>query len=287
MFKKISTPPSFSLLKKGNVYLLLHKDYKGTLLQQGVGDLKNLLHQHDSNTHYFSGRTPHPSILLQNGNRMVIRQYSHGGWLRAITGSLFFFGTRSFRELSLTEEIRSCGIPTIEPIAAIHRTLLSPFYQPFLLTLEVPGALNPIQYLQRMGPRPSREHLLHKREIIRSAGLLLRKFHQAGFYHADLQLKNLLVVGDQVLIIDFDRSYRKKTLSEREKMKNLLRLNRSVEKWKRSGLLITRTDRWRFLLAYAGGNQEILKVMQRVPRTYFIGLFFHRIGWAIEDRVRG
>jgi len=288
MLKRISIPPFFSLIRKGNVFALLKDGYQDVLLKQGIDDIKTFLKKNSQTSHYYEGRTPHPSIPLGGGKRMVLRQYSHGGLLRAITGNIYCFGARSFRELAITEEIRSCGIPTIEPIGAVHQvTGLPPFYQAYLLTLEVPGALNAIQYLEKMGKNPNRETLRHKRKMIGHSGLLLRQFHQSGFFHRDLQLKNILVAEDRILIIDFDRSYRKSILSTRERMKNLLRLNRSVEKWRRLGLPITRTDRWRFFLAYAGEDEEIRKAMGRALHTYSLRSLFYRFGWAVEKIVGG
>jgi 3-deoxy-D-manno-octulosonic acid kinase len=286
MFKNISIPTSYSLIKKGKVFLLLKEEYKESLLQQGIEDLTTFLKGHRQNTRYLIGRTPHPSIPIDDGKRMVIRQYSHGGIFRAITRNIYLFGSRSFRELILTEEIRSCGIPTIQPIGAIYRPILPFLYQPYFLSLEVPRAKDLIQYFQEVGPHPVGEPLFIKRKIIRSAGILLRRFHEAGFFHGDLQLKNILVAGDQLLLIDFDRSYRKKVLFMRERIKNLLRLNRSVEKWRRLRLPITRTDRWRFFSAYVGDDVKIREAMKKKLQTYSIRYLFYRCSWAIE-RVLG
>ena len=288
MFKKSSIPPFYSLIKKNNTLLLLKDTHKGYLLEQGIQDLENFLKKSSQKTLYLDGRTPHPSIPISNVKRMIIRHYSHGGLLKALTKDFFLFGARSFQELAITEEIRSCGIPTIEPIGAIHQvTGFPPFYQAYLLTLEVPEALNAIQYLEKMGKNPNRETLRHKRKIIGHSGLVLRQFHQMSFFHQDLQMKNILVAGDRILIIDFDRSYRKRILSTRERMKNLLRLNRSVEKWKCLGLPITRTDRWRFFLTYAGEDKEIRKAMERALHAYSFRSLFYRFGWAVEKIVGG
>ena len=113
MFKNIQIPASFSLIEKGKVSLLLKEEHKNLLLAQGIGDLKTFLKKRCRTAHYLKGRTLHPSIPFRDGMSMVLRRYSHGGLLRAITGNLYFFGARSFRELALTEEIRSCGVPTI------------------------------------------------------------------------------------------------------------------------------------------------------------------------------
>jgi len=282
MFENFSIPPSFSLVQRGKVFLLLHEKYKDFLLQEGIENIELFLQRYRQASRYLRGRTLHPSIPIRNGERLVIRRYSHGGLLRAVTGDLYFLGSRSFQELALTEEILSCGISTIQPIGAIHHLIASPFYKAYLLSLELPQAIDLIQYFGKISPRPSPEELLFKRRTIRSAGRLLREFHKAGFLHGDLQLKNILVSGDRALLIDFDRSSRKKLLSAEEKMRNLLRLNRSVEKWKRHGLRITRTDRWRFFRAYADDDVEIRGMIQRALRTYPLRLFLHRAGWAIQ-----
>ena len=130
MVKKSSIPPFYSLIKKNNTLLMLKDSHKGYLLEQGFEDLGIFLKKNLQKTLYLDGRTPHSSFPISYGKRMIIRNYSHGGLLRALTKVFFLFGARSFRELAFTEEVRSCGIPTIEPIGAIHRvTGFPPFYR--------------------------------------------------------------------------------------------------------------------------------------------------------------
>lgn len=272
-------------MQQKKTYLLLHNDFKDSLIRQGIEDLPAFFNTHLQTTQYLHGRIPHPVIPLEDGRRMVIRKYSHGGLLRFLSKDLFLSGTRSIRELTLTEEIRSSGIPTLQPIGAIHQKVYGPFYRAFLLTLEISLAKNLIQYLYEMESAVSPEKLFHKRNTIRNAGVLLRQFHEKGFYHRDLQLKNLLVLGDQVLIIDFDRSYRKTSLSRSKRTKNLLRLYRSAEKWRHFGLPITRTDALRFLKAYAGEDRKMIKAIRKALWAYSLRLFFHRLGWGFQKRV--
>ena len=281
MFKNIPIPPSFSLVRKGKVFLLLRDEYKDLLLEQGIEDMKTFLQNRRQTTTYLKGRTLHPSIPLKEGKKIVIRRYLHGGLFSALTRDLYLFGSRSFHELALTARIRACGVSTIEPIGAVHRSI-RPFYKAYLLSLEISDAKDLIQYLQEIGPHPSRERLLHKRRTIRSAGLLVHQFHEAGFFHGDLQLRNMLVSGEQLFLIDFDHSYQKEVLTAREKRKNLLRLNRSVEKWKALGLPITRTDRFRFFQAYAEKDKQMRKTIKRVLRTYSFRHLFYRWRWALQ-----
>jgi 3-deoxy-D-manno-octulosonic acid kinase len=281
MFENISIPRSFSLIRKGKALLLLSDEYKDFLLEQGIEDMETFLQIHRQTSKYLKGRTLHPSIPLKEGKRIVIRHYLHGGLLSALTRDLYLLGSRSFQELALTVQIRACGIPTIEPIGAIHRSL-GPFYKAYLISMEISSATDLIQYFQEIGPHPSRERLLHKRKTIRSAGLLVHQFHEAGFFHGDLQLKNILVSGEQLFLIDFDHSYQKEALTADEKKKNLLRLNRSVEKWRRFGLPITRTDRFRFFRAYTERDEEMRKTMTKTLRTYFLRHLFYRWSWAFQ-----
>jgi hypothetical protein len=282
MFKRFPVPPSFSLIKKRKTFFLLKNQYRDLLLQQGIEDIEVFLKRNLQTTRYVIGRSHHPSVPIREGERMVVRRYSHGGLFGPLTRNLYLFDSRSFRELALTEEIRSWGIPTVEPIAALHQLTLFPFYKAYLLSLEVPRAIDLIQYFQKMGHYPSLKDVSKKRKIIRSAGLLLRQFHDSGFFHGDLHLKNILIAGEQLLLIDFDRSYRKSVLTIGERMRNLLRLNRSVEKWKLFGLPITWMDRWRFCSAYAGDDVKIKAAVRRTIRTYPIRHLFYRMEWALQ-----
>jgi 3-deoxy-D-manno-octulosonic acid kinase len=284
--KTFGVPKSFSLIKKGKTYLVLKDDYKDVLLRQGIEDIEGFLERNQRVTRYLEGRTSHPSVSLADGNRIVFRHYTHGGLLGAILGDRYLFGSRSFQELILTEEIRSCGIPTVQPVGAIHRSTSFPFYQAYLLSLEIPHAKHLIQYFQEIGVQPAPEYLSQKRKFIRMAAHLLREFHQAGFFHGDLQLKNILVADDQVFMIDFDRSYRKPSLTLNERIRNLFRLNRSGEKWKRVELPITRTDRWRFFLTYAGGDEKIRQAMKKAMPSYGLRMLLHRVGWRLQGIVR-
>jgi 3-deoxy-D-manno-octulosonic acid kinase len=281
MFKNIPIPPSFSLIKKGNAFLLLSEEYKDLLLQQGIEDTGTFVARHAGAKQHSGGRSLHPSIPLTEGQRMVLRRYLHGGLLRAVTRDLYALGSRSFRELALTEEIRSFRIPTIEPIGAVHQSVIFPFYRAYLFTLEVPGARDSIQFFQDIGSRPVGEVLALKRKIIRAAGRLVRHFHDSGFFHADLQLRNLLIADPQVLLIDFDRSCRMQNLSDRRRMKNLLRLNRSVDKWKRRGLPVTFSDRLRFFLAYTGEDLRARDVLRKALRTYSLSTLLNRWRWTL------
>ena len=61
MFKNIQIPPSFSLVEKGKVSLLLKEEYKTFLLKQGIDDLKTFIKKTSQTSHY-SQRSNSPSL---------------------------------------------------------------------------------------------------------------------------------------------------------------------------------------------------------------------------------
>ncbi len=286
MLKNINLPPSYSSIRQGKVFLVLKDEYRDHLLQQGIANIEDFLRLRSHSSKYLLGRAPHACVPLNGQNRMVVRRYSHGGLLRGFTRNLYLFGARSIQELILTEKILSHGIPTVQPLGAIHHSVLLLFYKAYLLSLEIPEAKDLIQYFREIGTKPSPDRLLHKRRTIRLAATVVRQFHEAGFFHRDLQLKNILVSGENIFLIDFDRSYQKESLTLGERKKNLLRLDRSARKWKRLGLPITRTDRWRFFLAYAGEDREIREEMRRANRTSMVRSLFERLGWTLRKEPR-
>jgi aminoglycoside phosphotransferase (APT) family kinase protein len=64
-----------------------------------------------------------------------------------------------------------------------------------------------------------------------AAGRAVRAFHDAGGHHADLHLKNLLVQpGERVLVIDLDRAKVGDPPPAARRMRELMRLYRSLIK---------------------------------------------------------
>ena len=177
------------------------------------------------------GREPLRVLQLPNGESLLVRIYRHGGLLRAVTGRLFItWPPRPFRELSITEEARRRGIPTIEVWGACVERVWGPVYRGCLLTRQLSGAndlwsvLNS-ELLRSLGPN----------QVFRAVATSVRMLHQRGIYHRDLNLKNILVRPEpeavKSYLIDFDKA-RLFSMSLPAKMaqRNLDRLLRSARK---------------------------------------------------------
>jgi tRNA A-37 threonylcarbamoyl transferase component Bud32 len=195
-------------------------------------------------------------------------------------------------ELIVTETARKAGVPTIEILAAIRRRVFWPIYKGDLVSKEIPDSLDLIQWLTRRKKPGSRKTVRDKRELIRQAGRLVRQIHEVGIYHRDLHLKNFVVKVEgrgagSLHIIDFDRSAIVHPLTSDKWWANLMRLDRSIEKWQPRGIWITRTDRLRFLRSYLEGDQERRALVKTYLRKYPQRRRKYAIGWALERLLYG
>jgi tRNA A-37 threonylcarbamoyl transferase component Bud32 len=184
------------------------------------------------------------------------------------------------------------GLPTMEVLVAVKTPVFWPFYKADLVSREISNSIDLIQYFTRWGKAGNQQRLREKRELIRQAGRLVRKMHEVGIYHSDLHLKNFVVeVKEGTLgslhIIDFDRATIIHPLKSDKWFGNLLRLDRSVEKWTAKGLPITRTDRLRFLKSYLGGEEERKVSVRKYLKGYLLRRMRYRLGWAIERLLYG
>lgn len=287
-------PHGFSLIKRGKTELIIKDVYRDRLIERGIHNPATLFDPLGDKAQFMEGRGLLVSLPLQGrgSERMVIRHYEHGGIFRAVMRDHFLAGARPFRELIITEMARKAGLPTMEVLAAIKTRLFWPFYKGDLVSKEISNAVDLMQYFTRWGKTRVQKQLHEKRTLIHQAGRLVRKMHEVGIYHFDLHLKNFIVEMEEasvgsLYVIDFDRAKIIYPLKSSKWFANLLRLDRSVEKWLPKGLWITRTDRLRFLRSYLEGDSERLPFVRTHLRKYPRRKRRYRIGWAIERLLYG
>lgn len=160
------------------------------------------------------------------GGQWALRHYHRGGSVARILNDRYLWTglrrSRPWREFLLTMAMRNAGLPVPRPVAArVSRSGL--YYQADLITERVTDARSLHQRL-RSGPVDAATwHRL---------GLCVRRFHDAGYCHADLNSRNILLdVCDRVWLIDWDRGcWRPQGEWTRV---NLARLRRDLEKRRR------------------------------------------------------
>ncbi|MBA7485882.1 3-deoxy-D-manno-octulosonic acid kinase [subsurface metagenome] len=229
------------------------------------------------------GRNIIPCIPIKGSNeRMLVKHYEHGGLFRKITRDIFLGNSRPFRELDILEAASQKGIPVPEVLAARVDRIFGPFYKGEIVYKEIPDSANLLEYLKGLNERPMGEKISLKREIINSLAQAIKKMHASGIYHADLNVKNVLIQnrGEAPLIylVDFDCSKIKKNLSLRVRIKNLARFNRSCEKWKAP---LTTTDKLRFFLSYFKGNRLVEANLRKYIRKCSHFHWGHRLYWKL------
>lgn len=134
------------------------------------------------------------------GREWVLRPYRRGGLIARLSARRYLWTglerTRAFRELRLTADLHQRGLPVPAPVAAaVTRHGLT--YEAALITERIPGAR---ALASRLETAKADEALL------RRVGTTIRRFHDAGLDHVDLNVRNLLVDEDgAVWLIDLDR----------------------------------------------------------------------------------
>jgi 3-deoxy-D-manno-octulosonic acid kinase len=225
------------------------------------------------------------AVLDLPGRReaVVVRPVRHGGllgpWLR---GALLGPG-RPLRELTVNLALRAAGAPVPRPAFVLCWRRAGPVWNAVVATVLEVGAIDAFAFLDS---KPSPARLL---DAARAAGRALRRFHDAGGRHADLNLKNLLVREQpgacEVIVIDLDRARRAARVPPEARLSELMRLLRSVRKL---GLLERVAPRGIAALfgAYVAGDRELRgALLASLPRER-ARIALHALGYR-ERRRRG
>jgi len=154
--------------------------------------------------------------------RFVLRHYHRGGLMARIWKDRFWWKseptTRPFLEWQLLYHLHRAGLPVPAPVAARYRREGST-YTGDLIT----ERLNTVGSLTEC----LRQGALSLVTWV-SIGRCIRRFHDLGVCHADLNAHNILLSDEAVYLIDFDRGRLRKPGFWCDG--NLVRLRRSVEK---------------------------------------------------------
>jgi tRNA A-37 threonylcarbamoyl transferase component Bud32 len=287
MAQYIKLPKTCSLIENGNVSLLVKNEFKEKLLKQGISNPKELI----DNPSYiskkdFKGRGPLTSILIQNSNgeRMVAKRCMRGGLLRFLNKDIFLGGNRPFNEMIANTKIMGKGIMTAEIIAAVKHKVFGPVYRAYIFSKELPECIDLISYFDGLKQKSSKQRFKAKKHLFQAIASEFVKMHSEGIYHSDLHIKNILIkqkdsAKPQIYIIDFDKTDIKDTLTPKQKAKNLLRFNRSIEKYRLKGGTITRTDQLRFFKEYFKLDIDVSNIYRINSGRYLTLLKLRILKW--------
>ncbi len=224
------------------------------------------------------------------GKAAVGKRALHGGLLGPLLGGLYLGSRRAMDQVLVSARLRSAGVATPEILAAGTEHVLGPFRAQAIVSRELPGARN---LLELAGDAPARRM---RREILVECAGLVRRMHEAGFLHADLNVGNLVLErgggGPLLNVVDLDRGRFRSVVSPRQRLRNLARLLRSYEKWIAPRLRLSGREEILFLRRYAGRDRALLRRLVRSLSDYRSRLGSRRIRWhhavaRSKDRLAG
>jgi 3-deoxy-D-manno-octulosonic acid kinase len=163
------------------------------------------------------------AVIDTPAGECVLRHYRRGGLVATLMGDRYLWRgamrTRPFAEFHLLAEIERLGLPGPTPVAARY-CRQGAFYTADLITRRIADAHTLAERLAA-GQLDS--------ALAEAVGVLVARFHRAGIWHADLNAHNVMVSGDALFLIDFDRG-QKRAPQAAWQQANLQRLRRSLLK---------------------------------------------------------
>lgn len=165
------------------------------------------------------------ALLLETAyGPAVLRRYLRGGWAARFSRDRYLFTgferSRPVAEFRLLATLWSQGLPVPQPLAA-QCVRSGIFYTGSLMTRRILDVV-PLADLLASDEAGC--------ELWRAIGACIRRFHERGVVHADLNARNILVGHPAaVYLIDFDRARISKG-AQRSFGANLGRLRRSLDK---------------------------------------------------------
>ncbi len=171
----------------------------------------------------------------------ALRHYRRGGLFGKLVKDQYLFKgwqqTRSYQEFLLLKALRAAGVNVPRPIAASAvRNGLT--YRADLLSEKIPNAVDLVDILQSRSLSDS---------VYKKIAQQIKKMHQAGVNHTDLNIHNILLDDEEkVWIIDFDKCCFQS--GEEWKQSNLERLKRSFIKEQNRCSIQWTEEEWQALL---------------------------------------
>ena len=170
--------------------------------------------------------------------RVVVRHATHGGMLARLTRDRFVGDGRAAHEIRVSHALRERGVPTPRMIGFASYRAGPLFVRLDVVTEEVPDGRD-LATTVASGSNAIRP-------MLEATARLLAALARAGAHHADLNLKNVLLTGEEssprAIALDVDRV--SLGVAQVDAMRrNLARFVRSARKWRsRRGPSLSESD---------------------------------------------
>ena len=157
-------------------------------------------------------------------NNWVLRHYYRGGLIGKIINDSYLFtsqkNTRAAREFTLLAHMQTLSLPAPKPIA-YRITRHGLFYRADLLSSRIENAQDLVAILMKKSITD---------DLWFNIGKTIKRFHEQGIYHHDLNAHNILVDNNnKPWLIDFDQG-EQRAIKQDWQQRNIQRLLRSFNK---------------------------------------------------------
>ena len=151
-----------------------------------------------------------------------LKRFRRGGLTALLWRDRYPRASRLVDVLAASAEAARRGVPTPEAVALLVERDRGPLVRGYLATEEIEGA----EDLARRAVRGA-----VTRRDVQEAMRAVRRMHDRGVVHPDLNLGNLLMTAAEVYVVDLDRvTFREGPVSERRRRRALRRIERSCAK---------------------------------------------------------
>jgi len=220
-----------------------------------------------------SGRGATRAIELPCGRSARLKRLRRGGWAASLWRDRYAGRERLLDNLRVPLEAARRGVPTAAPLALLIERAGAGLYRAWLAVEELDAA--DLRTRLAAGRPLSTEEL-------GAALSVVRRMHERGIEHRDLNLGNLLVgdgPGPPAFVIDLDGArLHDGPLSFRARLRGLRRLERSYVKCCYPGVA-SEELRSSIYTEYAGGDVELGRRLDRGRRCGRAWIGLHRLGW--------
>ncbi len=260
---------------------IVRKDWAQQLLRLGIGEPEKMESGLIENKKHLKGRSNYRVLPIENsGESIIVKSMSHGGIFAKLFGDIYLDHKKPTNEASISAYALRKGIPTSELLAVVEKRTFTPFFKYWVFSKEIADVMDFLCYLKNYGKSNNK-----KCGAIKATARAVRKMHDAGIFHTDLHLKNILIRPSssdekfKAFIIDFDKAKYVQNMSIRKRFQNLKRLWRSAEKAKIQGYPISQTDMIRFIREYAGDEFDCYKKYIRAYKFIAVHRWRYRTGF--------
>jgi 3-deoxy-D-manno-octulosonic acid kinase len=272
-------PRGYVIHRIGETWLVLDREHSDALVQLRLGEAS-------ARRAIFAraprrGRGPAPSLSVSRDLSVVLRRYRHGGLFGDLLGNFFWGPSRALAELDVTARAEAAGAPVPHVVCLAAWRLAGPIWSALIGTEEIAASVDLFEALRSLNDGSRRLAL------VREVGRAVRRLHDAGVEHRDLQLRNILVAeppAKKIVVVDLDGARFRAgiPLGPRRRARNLGRMIRSAAKL---GLWHPRRGRRELaalLGAYTGTDRQLRRELRRWACWERVKLWFHRRSYALR-----